>query len=203
MKKMLILAVTFLFCLTAVTGCAGPGSKTAEKTEPVKADTPLPPADPNKKNSLAVFETSMGTFKVELFEDKAPRTAQNFISLVNKGFYNGLIFHRVIDGFMIQGGDPKGNGTGGPGYVIPDEFHKDLKHTGAGILSMANAGPNSGGSQFFITLDATPWLDGKHAIFGKVVEGLDVVNAIGKVKTGAQDRPQTDVVMKKITIVTP
>ena len=203
MKKMLILAVTFLFCLTAVTGCAGPGSKTAEKTEPVKADTPLPPADPNKKNSLAVFETSMGTFKVELFEDKAPRTAQNFISLVTKGFYNGLIFHRVIDGFMIQGGDPKGNGTGGPGYVIPDEFHKDLKHTGAGILSMANAGPNSGGSQFFITLDATPWLDGKHAIFGKVVEGLDVVKAIGKVKTGAQDRPQTDVVMKKITIVTP
>ena len=203
MKKMLILAVTFLFCLTAVTGCAGPGSKTAEKTEPVKADTPLPPADPNKKNSLAVFETSMGTFKVELFEDKAPRTAQNFISLVNKGFYNGLIFHRVIDGFMIQGGDPKGNGTGGPGYVIPDEFHKDLKHTGAGILSMANAGPNSGGSQFFITLDATPWLDGKHAIFGKVVEGLDVVKAIGKVKTGAQDRPQTDVVMKKVTIVTP
>ena len=203
MKKMLILAVTFLFCLTAVTGCAGPGSKTAEKTEPVKADTPLPPADPNNKNSLAVFETSMGTFKVELFEDKAPRTAQNFISLVNKGFYNGLIFHRVIDGFMIQGGDPKGNGTGGPGYVIPDEFHKDLKHTGAGILSMANAGPNSGGSQFFITLDATPWLDGKHAIFGKVVEGLDVVKAIGKVKTGAQDRPQTDVVMKKITIVTP
>lgn len=203
MKKMLILAVTFLFCLTAVTGCAGPGSKTAEKTEPVKADTPLPPADPNKKNSLAVFETSMGTFKVELFEDKAPRTAQNFISLVNKGFCNGLIFHRVIDGFMIQGGDPKGNGTGGPGYVIPDEFHKDLKHTGAGILSMANAGPNSGGSQFFITLDATPWLDGKHAIFGKVVEGLDVVKAIGKVKTGAQDRPQTDVVMKKITIVTP
>lgn len=203
MKKMLILAVTFLFCLTAVTGCAGPGSKTAEKTEPVKADTPLPPADSNKKNSLAVFETSMGTFKVELFEDKAPRTAQNFISLVNKGFYNGLIFHRVIDGFMIQGGDPKGNGTGGPGYVIPDEFHKDLKHTGAGILSMANAGPNTGGSQFFITLDATPWLDGKHAIFGKVVEGLDVVKAIGKVKTGAQDRPQTDVVMKKVTIVTP
>ena len=203
MKKMLILAVTFLFCLTAVTGCAGPGSKTAEKTEPVKADTPLPPADPNKKNSLAVFETSMGTFKVELFEDKAPRTAQNFISLVNKGFYNGLIFHRVIDGFMIQGGDPKGNGTGGPGYVIPDEFHKDLKHIGAGILSMANAGPNSGGSQFFITLDATPWLDGKHAIFGKVVEGLDVVKAIGKVKTGAQDRPQTDVVMKKVTIVAP
>ena len=203
MKKMLILAVTFLFCLTAVTGCAGPGSKTVEKTEPTKADTPLPPADPNKKNSLAVFETSMGTFKVELFEDKAPRTAQNFISLVNKGFYNGLIFHRVIDGFMIQGGDPKGNGTGGPGYVIPDEFHKDLKHTGAGMLSMANAGPNTGGSQFFITLDATPWLDGKHAIFGKVVEGLDVVKAIGKVKTGAQDRPQTDVVMKKITIITP
>ena len=149
------------------------------------------------------MKTNLGEIVAEMFEDKAPKTTKNFIDLVEKGFYNGLIFHRVIDGFMIQGGDPKGNGTGGPGYVIPDEFHKDLKHTGAGILSMANAGPNSGGSQFFITLDATPWLDGKHAIFGKVVEGLDVVKAIGKVKTGAQDRPQTDVVMKKITIVTP
>ena len=149
------------------------------------------------------MKTNLGEIVAEMFEDKAPKTTKNFIDLVEKGFYNGLIFHRVIDGFMIQEGDPKGNGTGGPGYVIPDEFHKDLKHTGAGILSMANAGPNSGGSQFFITLDATPWLDGKHAIFGKVVEGLDVVKAIGKVKTGAQDRPQADVVMKKITIVTP
>jgi peptidyl-prolyl cis-trans isomerase A (cyclophilin A) len=155
----------------------------------------------NKKNSFAVFETTQGTFKVELFEDKAPITTKNFITLVNKGFYNGLIFHRVIDGFMIQGGDPKGNGTGGPGYTIPDEFNSSLRHSSEGILSMANAGPNTGGSQFFITLVATPWLDNKHAVFGKVVEGMDVVRKIGKVKTGMQDKPLEDVVMKKITIV--
>ena len=151
----------------------------------------------------ATIEMDRGTITIELFEKEAPGTVANFTKLISEGFYDGLSFHRVIPGFVAQGGCPNGNGTGGPGYVIPDEFHKDLKHTGAGILSMANAGPNSGGSQFFITLDATPWLDDKHAIFGKVVEGLDVVKAIGKVKTGAQDRPQTDVVMKKITIVTP
>lgn len=155
------------------------------------------------KNRTAVFETSKGTFKVELFDDKAPKTAGNFATLAQKGFYNGLIFHRVIDNFMIQSGDPNGNGTGGPGYTIPDEFSPDLKHDKAGILSMANRGPNTGGSQFFITLDATPWLDNKHAVFGRVTEGLDVVKAIGKVKTGAQDKPLEDVVIKKITIVLP
>ncbi|MCE5285241.1 MAG: peptidylprolyl isomerase [Pelosinus sp.] len=154
----------------------------------------------DKKNSIAVFETSKGTFKIELFEDKAPKTTKNFIDLANKGFYNNLIFHRVIDGFMIQGGDPKGTGMGGPGYEIPDEFSPDLKHSGPGILSMANAGPNTGGSQFFITLAATPWLDNHHSVFGKVVEGMDVVNAIGKVKTGAQDRPVEPVIMNKVTI---
>lgn len=153
------------------------------------------------KNSVALFETSMGNFRIELFEDKAPITTKNFITLVNKGFYNGLIFHRVIDGFMIQGGDPYGNGTGGPGYTIPDEFNKDLRHSTEGILSMANAGPNTGGSQFFITLAATNWLDGKHAVFGKVIEGMEVVRAIGKVKTNAQDRPLEDVVVKKVTII--
>ena len=146
----------------------------------------------------AVFETNMGTFKVELFTDLAPKTAQNFIDLAKKGFYDGVIFHRVIDGFMIQGGDPKGTGTGGPGYTIPDEFGPGLKHDGPGVLSMANAGPNTGGSQFFITLVPTPWLDGKHAIFGRVVSGMDVVEAIGKVKTGPQDRPVEDVVMNSV-----
>ena len=135
------------------------------------------------------------------FEDKAPNTTKNFIGLVEQGYYNGLIFHRVIDGFMIQGGDPRGNGTGGPGYTIPDEFHRDLKHASAGILSMANAGPDTGGSQFFITLDKTPWLDGKHAVFGKVIEGMDVVNQIGKVKTGANDKPVNPVVINEIKIV--
>ena len=151
-------------------------------------------------NPIAVFETSKGNFEIELFADKAPKTAQNFINLVKKGFYDGLIFHRVIDGFMIQGGDPQGTGMGGPGYTIPDEFHKDLKHDSEGILSMANAGPNTGGSQFFITLAKTPWLDGHHAVFGKVIQGMDVVKKIGKVECDLQDRPLEDVVIKKITI---
>jgi len=151
-------------------------------------------------NRKAVFETSMGTFSIELFEDKAPITTKNFIDLTEKGFYNNLIFHRVIEGFMLQGGDPEGKGTGGPGYTIKDEFHPSLKHDSAGMLSMANSGPDTGGSQFFVTLVPTPWLDGKHAIFGKVSEGIDVVMKIGEVPTGAQDKPVTDVIIKKVTI---
>ena len=156
------------------------------------------------ENRVARFETSKGTFDVELFEDKAPKTTGNFIKLVEKKFYDGLIFHRVIDGFMIQGGCPKGDGTGGPGYTIPDEFHPDLRHSGEGILSMANAGPNTGGSQFFITLAKTEWLDGHHAVFGKVIQGMNVVKEIGKVETDPfRDRPYEDVVIKKITILSP
>ena len=149
---------------------------------------------------IAVFETTMGNFKIELLDDKTPITVKNFIDLSKKGFYDGVIFHRVIDGFMIQGGDPKGNGTGGPGYTIPDEFDPALKHDDEGILSMANAGPNTGGSQFFITLAATPWLDNHHAVFGKVIEGMDVVRDIGHTQTGYGDRPVHDVVIEKITI---
>ena len=151
-------------------------------------------------NRIAVFTTNKGTFEVELFEDKAPITTKNFIDLTEKGFYNGLIFHRVIDGFMIQGGDPKGNGTGGPGYTIPDEFDPSLKHDDEGILSMANAGPNTGGSQFFITLAPTPWLNNHHAVFGKVIDGMDVVRDIGHTKTEYGDRPVHDVVIEKIII---
>ena len=151
-------------------------------------------------NRIAEFTTNKGTFEAELFEDKAPITTKNFIDLSEKGFYDGLIFHRVIDGFMIQGGDPKGNGTGGPGYTIPDEFDPSLKHDDEGILSMANAGPNTGGSQFFITLAATPWLDNHHAVFGKVIKGMDVVRDIGHTQTGSGDRPVHDVVIEKITI---
>ena len=149
---------------------------------------------------VATFDTSMGSFKVELFTDLAPKTAQNFIDLSKKGFYDGVIFHRVIDKFMIQGGDPTGTGTGGPGYKIPDEFGPGLAHDKPGILSMANAGPDTGGSQFFITLVPTPWLDGKHAIFGTVVEGMDIVNAIGNTRTDPRDRPVEDVVIKSILI---
>jgi peptidyl-prolyl cis-trans isomerase A (cyclophilin A) len=151
-------------------------------------------------NPIATFETNHGTFKAELFEDLAPRTAKNFVDLAKEGFYNGVIFHRVIDGFMIQGGDPTGTGRGGPGYNIPDEFAKELRHASEGMLSMANAGPNTGGSQFFITLAATPWLDGKHAIFGKVVEGMDVVRKIAKVPTGPGDRPRENVVMNSVQV---
>lgn len=152
------------------------------------------------KRQVATFDTSMGTFKIELFNDLAPKTVKNFTTLVGKKFYDGLIFHRVIDQFMIQGGDPNGNGTGGPGYEIPDEFGKGLRHDKPGMLSMANAGPNTGGSQFFITLVPTPWLDGHHAIFGHVVSGMDVVEKIGKTPTDSQDRPLKKVVIEKITI---
>lgn len=144
-------------------------------------------------NPTVTLTTTLGEMKIEVFEDKVPKTAGNFLTLVRKGFYNGLTFHRVIPGFMIQGGCPRGDGTGGPGYQIPDEFHPLLRHTGPGILSMANAGPNTGGSQFFITLAPTSWLDGKHAVFGKVVAGQDVVEKIGQVPRDGQDRPRTAV----------
>lgn len=152
-------------------------------------------------NKKVRFSTTLGDFTAELFEDKAPKTAQNFIDLAEKGFYDGVIFHRVIDDFMIQGGDPTGTGMGGPGYQIDDEFGPGLKHDGEGILSMANAGPNTGGSQFFITLVPTPWLDGHHAIFGKIVEGMDIVYKIGSTPTDFQDRPLEDVVMNKVEIL--
>jgi len=154
----------------------------------------------DKMKGIATIETSMGTMKFQLEMEKAPKTSENFINLSQKGFYNGLIFHRVIEDFMIQGGCPEGTGMGGPGYKIKDEFHPDLKHDKIGILSMANAGPNTGGSQFFITLKETPWLDGKHAVFGHLIEGEDVLKEIGSVATGTADRPLEDVVIEKITI---
>ena len=152
-------------------------------------------------NKKVRFSTTLGDFTAELFEDKAPKTAQNFIDLAEKGFYDGVIFHRVIDDFMIQGGDPTGTGMGGPGYQIDDEFGPGLKHDGEGILSMDKAGPKTGGSQFFSTLVPTPWLDGHHAIFGKIVEGMDIVHKIGSTPTDFQDRPLEDVVMNKVEIL--
>lgn len=151
-------------------------------------------------NRTVTLRTNHGTIEIELFDEQAPKTAENFAKLIGEGYYDGVIFHRVIDGFMIQGGDPTGTGRGGPGYTIPDEFGAGLAHDDEGILSMANAGPNTGGSQFFITLAATPWLDGKHAIFGKVTDGMDIVREIGKVPTAGGDRPMNDVVMEEVTI---
>ncbi len=127
---------------------------------------------------VATITTKKGPIRLQLHDDKAPKTCANFEKLAADGYYDGLKFHRVIADFMIQGGCPKGDGTGGPGYTFEDEIHPDLKHDGPGVLSMANAGPNTNGSQFFITHVATDWLDGKHAVFGKVIDGQDVVNAI-------------------------
>ena len=152
-------------------------------------------------NPIVTFEMQDGgKIVAELYPDIAPQSVYNFIALANAGYYDGLIFHRVIPGFMIQGGDPTGTGTGGPGYTIKDEFSSKLTHEGAGVLSMANAGPNTGGSQFFITLRACPWLDGKHAVFGKVTKGMNVVYKIGKVKTDGNDKPLEPVTIKNIVI---
>lgn len=153
------------------------------------------------ENRKIRFTTNKGEFIVEMFEDKAPKTTKNFIELTEKGFYNGVVFHRVIDGFMIQGGDPTGTGMGGPGYKIDDEFGEGLQHDDEGVLSMANAGPNTGGSQFFITLAPTSWLNGHHAIFGKVVEGMDIVRLIGVVPTDFRDRPKDPVIMETVEVI--
>ncbi len=126
----------------------------------------------------AVFVTGNGTVRVRLFAEEAPETVNNFVFLARDGYFDGTTFHRVIKDFMVQGGDPTGTGTGGPGYRISDEFHPELRHDKPGVLSMANAGPNTGGSQFFITHVATPWLDDRHAVFGEVVDGMDTVNAV-------------------------
>src|SRR5438105_12599139 len=159
---------------------------------------------------LAHFTTSAGNFTARLFDAETPNTVANFIGLadgskewtdprtgrkVTQPYYNGTIFHRVIDGFMIQGGDPLGQGIGGPGYNFADEFHPKLRHTKAGILSMANRGPNTNGGQFFITLAPTPHLDDRHSIFGEVVEGLDVVKKIGSTQVDARDKPVKAVVI--------
>jgi cyclophilin family peptidyl-prolyl cis-trans isomerase len=152
-------------------------------------------------NPVAIVETSMGTFKIELFADKAPHTVQNFIELVNRGFYKNMIFHRVVAGFVIQTGDPTGTGRGGSERSIKLEIHPDLKHDRAGIVGMARSqDPDSATSQFYITLGPAPHLDGKYAIFGRVIEGLEVVMAIGQVEVGPGDRPVVPVELKSISL---
>ena len=157
---------------------------------------------------VAVFDTSLGVFEVELYAKECPETVWNFINLAEgrqetekgENFYDGLIFHRVIQGFMIQGGCPTGTGMGGPGYQFKDEFHPSLRHDSEGVLSMANAGPGTNGSQFFITLDPTPHLDDRHSVFGKVINGMEVVKTIGTVKTASGDKPMEAVVINKVII---
>ena len=155
--------------------------------------------------TYAVFDTTEGRFKIKLFGDKAPNTVKNFTDLAEgiktgKPFYDGLVFHRVIPDFMIQGGCPQGTGRGGPGYNFADEFHPSLKHSKPGLLSMANSGPNSNGSQFFVTVAATPWLDNKHTIFGEVIEGYDVAEKISKAPKDSSDRPKKEVRINTVTI---
>ena len=167
-------------------------------------------------NPTATLHTNHGDITVELFEERAPNTVGNFIGLAtgskewtdpetgetvtNQPLYDDVLFHRVIEGFMIQGGDPTGTGRGGPGYEFDDEFHDELTHDKPGILSMANSGPNTNGSQFFITLDATPHLDGKHAVFGEVTDGMDVVEEIGSVRTDSNDKPYDDVILESVDV---
>jgi peptidyl-prolyl cis-trans isomerase A (cyclophilin A)/peptidyl-prolyl cis-trans isomerase B (cyclophilin B) len=180
----------------------------------------------NPDNPIATFHTTHGEFAVELFANRAPNTVENFLGLARHepaadadpapdtatwedpeteeirgdSLYSGAVFHRIIEDFMIQGGDPTGTGRGGPGYQFEDEFHDDLTHSGPGMLSMANSGPNTNGSQFFITLDAQPHLDGRHAVFGQVTDGIDVIEELGAVPTGRNDQPRDEVSIDRIEI---
>jgi cyclophilin family peptidyl-prolyl cis-trans isomerase len=221
MSKLFNLFVISLFAFAVLfSGCGKEEVKEKPKTEEKKVDTVKQQTtaieikkDTTKKDdgevkkeetstgNIMKIETTMGTIKIKLFPDKAPKTVEQIKGLVNKGFYNGIIFHRVISGFMIQGGDPTGTGTQGSGKTIPDEFGNGLKHNKEGVVAMANTGrPNSQDSQFFITLAPQPHLDGKYTIFGEVVSGIDVVEKIGKVKTGPNDKPVEDVKMKTVTM---
>jgi len=193
MKQLMIVLITVF----GIWACKGQDSAEVKPKETqIKTES--------KEMTVAVINTNMGKIEIELFDKQTPKTVKNFVGLANKGYYNGVIFHRVIKDFMIQGGDPTGTGRGGESFwggKFADEFVPSLKHDVPGILSMANAGPNTNGSQFFITLVPTSWLDGKHTVFGKVIEGMDVVYDIGKVQTSKPgDKPLQDVVMESVTI---
>ncbi len=199
--RTLILLLCTVFIVTA---CAAPPA--ASGTDDA-AGTDASAESPTMANPHVILYTTMGQIDLELYTDKAPITAGNFIKLAESGFYDGTAFHRVIPQFMLQGGDPLSKdysnpriGTGGPDYRIKDEFAPGLKHNVPGLLSMANSGPNTGGSQFFITTVPTPWLDGKHAIFGRVASGMDVVSKIEAVPRNAQDKPLTAVVIERVEV---
>jgi peptidyl-prolyl cis-trans isomerase A (cyclophilin A) len=223
-------ALTVILCAAALSGLAvaripdnsrrqggtAGTNRPARTSSPTLAPQPTPSSDKEQMltpGTYAHFVTSEGDFTVRLFEDRAPKTVANFVGLAEgtkdpvtgkpgqvKPFYDGSIFHRIIGGFMIQGGDPQGNGRGGPNYTFADEFDPKLRFDRAGLLAMANRGPNTNGSQFFITLADTDWLSGRHTIFGEVVEGMDIVRKIGTTKTGLEDRPLTPVVVEHVTI---
>ena len=187
-----LLLLTTSFMLNACTGCE-------PKPKPQETPGSVQVADAKNQQLIATFTTNLGTFKVQLFHDKVPKTVGNFVTLARSNFYKGKIFHRVIKDFMIQGGDPTGTGRGDPGYRFADEFHPELIHD-RGVLSMANAGPDTNGSQFFITLVPTPHLNGKHSVFGKVIEGMDVIDKIAVVETDPNDRPKQEVVIQSLDV---
>lgn len=181
-----------VLCVLGFSGCAGSAPESKSFSDASAAAGPAVPVR---------IHTSMGVIDVELYPALAPRTVENFLTLVKKGYYDGQIFHRVIPEFMIQTGDPTGTGTGGPGYEFDDEFTPELNHGQAGVLSMANAGPDTNGSQFFITVAPAPWLDGKHSVFGKVTSGLDNAIEISLAERDDMDKPLQDVVMQSVRVL--
>lgn len=194
----------FSYCLL-LAGCASQAPKVMPVATPVPAaeaiSTPTPETVKDDTIVKIKIETTKGDIYADLYKAEAPKTVENFTTLAKKGFYDGIIFHRVIPGFMIQTGDPTGTGMGGPGYQFGDEFSKKLRHDKPGVLSMANSGPNTNGSQFFITEVATPWLDGRHSVFGQVTGGMDVVLAIAKAPRDRQDKPVEKIAMNKVTVL--
>jgi len=199
MKKWFLLS----YCLL-LAGCASQAPKVTPVVTPVPTPVTSTPTPETAKDDTIVkikIETTLGDIYADLYEAEAPKTVGNFVTLAKKGFYDGIIFHRVIPNFMIQTGDPTGTGMGGPGYQFADEFSSKLRHDKPGVLSMANAGPNTNGSQFFITEVPTPFLDDKHAVFGQVTQGMDVVLKIARVPRDARDKPYDKVAMNKVVIL--
>jgi len=206
--KALFYTLGLAFAAFSVFGCATQKAAPVapSQTEPaqvVESTQAVKAAEPVERTGImkAKIETNVGVIEIELYKDKAPKTVENFTTLAKKGFYDGIIFHRVIPQFMIQTGDPTGTGMGGPGYTFKDEFNKTLRHDKPGVVSMANAGPNTNGSQFFITTVPTPWLDDRHSVFGQVISGMDVVSKIEKAPRDRNDKPLETIKMEKITII--
>ncbi len=200
----------FLISVFLLAGCAGnqakvlnpPAEQPAVKAVPAPEPAPVQKTTPKETGIVKIkIETSMGIILADLDSKNAPRTVDNFVKLVKKGFYDGITFHRVIPDFMLQTGDPTGTGTGGPGYSFEDEFSPNLRHDAPGILSMANSGPNTNGSQFFITEVPTPWLDDHHSVFGHVTEGIEIVHEIARVPRDSQDKPMAPVTMTRVTVL--
>ena len=189
-------ACLFLILLMSSLGCAAYKSADKPALEPIAV--PQPEGEDAVKIKI---ETPLGDIHGELFAKEAPKTVENFVTLANKKFYDGIIFHRVIPGFMVQTGDPTGTGMGGPGYQFKDEFSPTLHHDKAGVFSMANSGPNTNGSQFFITVAPTPWLDNRHSVFGRVTSGMDVIEKIVNSPRDSQDKPLKEIKMKHVAVL--